>query len=215
MNESTPLYCSYPVPPDRARGVNTRHHGIKVVSSFNELMQVAAIRAAVYLSEQSCPYHEEFDGNDFCATHLIGYVDDEPAACLRVRYFADFAKLERLAVRHEFRSSRLSFDIVWAGIKLAHKKGYTRIYGHAQDRLVKFWSRFGARPMEPRRPLVFSDFSYTEMLLELDPHPDPITLDSDPYEIIRTEGSWHIPGVLDASATREVTSPLRVVGGTQ
>ena len=41
------------------------------------------------------------------------------------------------------------------------------------------------------------------------PHDDPITIDSDPYVIIRPEGEWHDKGVLDASSLRPVTSPLR------
>src|SRR5919199_5987705 len=102
---------------------------IRVARSMSDLMQVVAIRAAVYLSEQSCPYDEEFDGNDFCAMHLIGAVGGQPAACLRARFFADFAKLERLAVRAEFRKSPLAFEMVRAGIELCRKKGYTRIYG--------------------------------------------------------------------------------------
>lgn len=202
-----PIYASYgegSVDPEAPR----KPYGIKVARTLDDMMKVVAIRSAVFMSEQTCPYLEEFDGNDFSATHLIGYVGDEPAACLRARFFASFAKLERLAVRHEFRNSRLSFDIVWAGIELARKKGYTQIYGHAQDRLVKFWSRFGARPMGDNRKLAFSDYSYTEMLLEVEPHPDPLTLDSDPYELIRPEGEWHKPGILERSIARPVTSPL-------
>jgi hypothetical protein len=74
---------------------------------------------------------------------------------------------------------------------------------------VPFWKRFGARPVEPKRPLAFSDFSYTEMLLETEPHPDALSLASDPYVLIRPEGEWHRPGVLERSAVRPVTSPLR------
>lgn len=190
---------------------NSAEVQIRVARSLNDMMRVAALRSAVYLSEQSCPYDEEFDGNDFCALHLIGFVGHEPAACLRARFFADFAKLERLAVRHEFRRSPLAFEMVRAGIELCRVKGYCRIYGHAQDRLVPFWRRFGAKPVLPRRELSFSDFSYTEMLLETEPHPEAITLDADPYVIIRPEGEWHRPGILDQSATRPVTSPLREV----
>jgi predicted GNAT family N-acyltransferase len=178
---------------------------------MTDLMQVVAIRAAAFLAEQECPYAEEFEGNDFCAMHLIGAIDGEPAACLRVRFFADFAKLERLAVRYEFRRSRLAFDIVRAAIKLCRQKGYTRIYGHAQDRLVPFWSRFGARPMRPHRQLKFSDYSYTEMLLVADADPEALSLESDPYVLIRPEGHWHEPGPLERSATRPVTSPNRFV----
>ena len=111
-------------------------------------MRVMTIRSAVYMAEQECPYDEEFDGNDFSATHLIGYVGNEPAACLRIRYFADFAKMERLAVRQEFRKTRLAFKVVRAGIELCRTKGYRRIYGHSQKRLLNFWSRFGFKPFE-------------------------------------------------------------------
>lgn len=182
---------------------------IRVVKSLSDLMKVIAVRSAVFMSEQSCPFDEEFDGNDFAATHLIAFRRSEPLACIRVRFFASFAKIERLAVRHEYRNSRAAFDIVWAAINLARKKGYTVIYGHAQDRLVKFWSHFGARPMESKRKLVFSDFSYTEMLLEVMPTADAISLDCDPYVLIRPEGEWDTPGVLERSASRPVTTPLR------
>ena len=182
---------------------------IEVARTLDDVMQVISLRAAVYMAEQTCPYGEEFDGNDFCALHLIGRYDDEPAGCIRVRFFADFAKLERLAVRVEFRRSTLAFDLVRAGIELCRLKGYRRIYGHAQDRLVPFWKRFGAKPVEPKRPLTFSDFSYTEMLLETDPHPEALSLDSDPYVLIRPEGEWDRPGILERSARRPITSPLR------
>lgn len=184
---------------------------IKVASSIDQIMHVIAVRSAVFISEQSCPFFEEFDGNDFSATHLISYKGHEPIACIRIRYFAEFAKLERLAVRQEHRHSRVPFNLVWAAIDFARKKGYTKIYGHAQDRLLKFWSHFGAKPLEKRRKLVFSDFSYTEMLLEVSPDPDPITLESDPYVLIRTEGEWDQPGVLELSSDRAATSPLRKI----
>ena len=116
---------------------------VSVARSFDDLMRVVSIRSAVYIGEQECPYDEEFDGNDTSGTHLIGYVGTEPAGCIRIRYFADFAKIERLAVRKEYRTTRLSFQLVRAAIELCQMKGYRRLYGHAQKRLVNFWSRFG------------------------------------------------------------------------
>ncbi len=186
-----------------------KHHDIRLARNLSEIMQIVSIRSAVYMSEQNCPYDEEFDGNDFCAAHLIGYIGGEPAACLRIRYFADFAKVERLAVRHEYRNSTIAFRIVRESVEMCRRKGYRRIYGQAQDRLVAFWARFGAKPIEPQRKIVFSDFSYTEMLLEMAPHPEAITITADPYVIIRPEGDWDRPGILEQSAGREATSPLR------
>ncbi len=208
MNYHIPIYDNFSNSVGQVKSNGVKQFGFKVADSIGDLMKVVAIRSAVFLSEQECPYDEEFDGNDFSSTHIIGYRGTEPAACIRVRFFAEFAKLERLAVRHEFRNTSLSFRIVTAGIELARKKGYRNIYGHAQDRLVNFWSRFGAIPQVKRSELVFSDFSYTEMLLVSKPHPDPITLASDPYVIIRSEGTWHREGVLEQSAGRKVSSPL-------
>jgi predicted GNAT family N-acyltransferase len=182
---------------------------IRIARDPNDLMLVTTIRAAVYLAEQDCPVEEEFDGNDMVAAHFIGFVGREPAACLRVRFFGEFAKVERLAVRHQFRRSRVSFKLVQASVAYIKRKGFRKIYGQAQDRLVDFWAHFGAKPLGDNRKLTFSDFSYTEMVLDLEPSPDAITLDSDPYVIIRPEGDWDRPGVLDMSAGRLATEPLR------
>ena len=182
---------------------------VRIARNFNDLMTITAIRSAVYLAEQDCPIEEEFDGNDFCAAHFIGYVGDEPVGCLRVRFFGDFAKVERLAVRHQYRRSVIAFKLVKASIEYIKRKGFRKIYGHAQDRLVDFWAHFGAKPLPNARPLTFSDFSYTEVLLEIEPGKDAITMESDPYVIIRPEGEWDTPGVLDRSSSRAATSPLR------
>ena len=192
-----------------AQGAGSRAITIRIARDPNDLMLVTAIRSAVYLAEQDCPIEEEFDGNDLVAAHFIGFVGSEPAGCLRVRFFGEFAKVERLAVRHQFRRSRVSFKLVQASVEYIRRKGFRKIYGQAQDRLVDFWAHFGAKPLGHNRKITFSDFSYTEMVLDIEPGPDTITLDSDPYVIIRPEGVWDRPGVLDVSAGRAVTSPLR------
>ena len=143
----------------------------------------------------------------FRRTHLIGYVGNEPAACLRVRYFADFAKLERLAVRREFRTTRLAVTVMRAGVELCRAKGYRRIYAHAQKRLLNFFDRLGFRPLEGGREFAFSDFDYVEIVLDTTPHPQAICLGADPYVMIRPEGRWHEPGILERSAIRPVTRP--------
>src|SRR4051794_10887257 len=62
---------------------SSRDLSVTIARSLEDVMRVMTIRSAVYMGEQECPYDEEFDGNDFSATHLIGYVGNEPAACLR------------------------------------------------------------------------------------------------------------------------------------
>ena len=195
--------------PESAEARKRRRLEVRVVRNMEDMFRVATIRASVYMAEQNCPYEEEFDGNDFSATHMIGYVDGEPAACLRIRYFAGFAKLERVAVRHGLRKSRIAFRMIRAAIEFCGRKGFDRIYGHARDELVPLWRMYGFKELEPRRPVVFSDFSYTEMVRDGTPVDNAISLDSDPNVLIRPEGEWDRPSVLEISAAREASREIR------
>jgi len=56
--------------------------------------------------------------------------------------------------------------------------------------------------MTGARDFAFSDFDYTEVMLETEKHPQSINLSADPYVIIRPEGLWDAPGVLEMSACR-------------
>src|SRR6201984_168283 len=195
--------------PSALQGADQRAITVRIARDPNDLMLVTAIRSAVYLAEQDCPLEEEFDGNDLVAAHFMRFAGNEPAGCLRVRFFGEFAKVERLAVRHQYRRSRVSFKLVQASVDYVRRKGFRKIYGQAQDRLVDFWAHFGAKPLGNNRKITLSDFSYTDVVLDLKPGADAITLDSDPYVIIRPEGDWDRPGVLDLSAGRAAASPLR------
>jgi predicted GNAT family N-acyltransferase len=175
---------------------------IRVVRSMEEMARVIAIRSAVYMGEQHCPFEEEFDGNDFSATHLICHRGREPVGCMRIRYFADFAKLERLAVRNASRNVGLASQMVDAAIELCRKKGYRVLYAHAQKRLVNFWEQRGFARMPNAREFAFSDYEYVEVKLETKKHPQCITLGDDPYVLIRPEGQWEVPGILELSASR-------------
>lgn len=195
-----------PLPPGHrhsASGLRRRRTTVRIARGFDDLAMVYAIRAAVYMAEQECPYAEEFDGNDVCAMHFVGFLGGEPAGCLRARFFADFVKLERLAVLKRFRRSTLAFDLVRAGIDMARKKGFAKIYGHAREGLEPFWARFGARPFADGRSVRFSAINHTEMVIELEPHPAAISADSGGLVIARPEGDWDRPGVLDDSSRRE------------
>src|SRR6266702_7159008 len=142
FDRSNDLPAAKPAPKDSV--------SVRVVRSLDEMARVIAIRGAIYMGEQHCPFEEEFDGNDFSATHLICHKDGEPVGCMRIRYFADFAKLERLAVRSEGRGSGLAGVLLDAAIELCRKKGYRVLYAHSQKRFLKVWEQRGFRRMGTR-----------------------------------------------------------------
>ncbi len=180
---------------------------IRQVRSFEELAHVISIRSATYLAEQFPLYSEEFDGNDFCATHLVGYIDGDPAGAVRMRFFGDFAKVERLAVKLEYRKSRLAFQLVKAAVAHVRRKGFTRVYGHASSEIAPFWKLMGASEMENRKPFRFANIEYHEMGAELEPDPLAIRYGAAPMVTIRPEGLWDEPGALDWSNI--LSDPMR------
>ncbi|MDF0546044.1 GNAT family N-acetyltransferase [Sphingobium sp. H39-3-25] len=186
----------------RAAGAIT----VRVARTMEDMLKCFTIRSATYMAEQDCPFDEEFDGNDFCATHFLGEIDGEPAGCIRVRHFADFVKLERLAVRHEFRNSRLSFRLVREAINYCRRKGYLRAYGHSRSDLVRFWGIFGFRAIAGRPLFNFSEVEYVELEASLAATEDRLAIGADPYMLIRPEGDWDRPGPLDRSSSRPASS---------
>lgn len=175
---------------------------VRIARSMEDMMKCFTVRAATYMAEQECPYEEEFDGNDFCATHFLGEIGGEPAGCIRVRYFGDFVKIERLAVRQEHRTSRLAFRLVREALGFCRQKGFRRAYGHSRHDLTRFWGLFGFRPIAGRASFCFSDVEYVELEAVLEASDDSIAIGADPYIMIRPEGAWHRPGPLDLSSRR-------------
>src|ERR1700761_1599704 len=180
---------------------------VSVVTSQEGLNQAFSIRSQVYIGEQHCPYEEEFDGNDFCAMHLLACVDGEPAGTVRLRWFQDYAKFERVAVLSRFRATECAKIMMEYSFEIIRRKGYVQACGYAQKRLVKYWSKYGFVPLREDKPFTFSDHEYLEVLIRFDKHPDAINLHSDPYVAMRPEGSWDEPGILDKSAERAPTNP--------
>jgi len=81
-------------------------------------------------------------------------------------------------------------------------KGYRRIYGHAQKDLLGYYVKMGWKQLEGSSEFFFSDYPYVEIVFDTDPNPGAVALGDDPYVLLRPEGRWDRPGVLDRSAQR-------------
>lgn len=173
---------------------------IDVCRTLNDLHRIIAIRAMTYMAEQDCPFAEEFDGNDLCATQLIGYIDDEPVSCVRLRYFGSFVKVERLAVIKAHRGTDVAVATARAAIEFGRRKGFTKFYGHSSDRVASLWKRVGFRHVLHADPFEFSGIEYREMVLDVETHPQALDHRSGALRLIRPEGQWEEPGVLERAA---------------
>jgi GNAT superfamily N-acetyltransferase len=116
-------------------------------------------------------------------------------------------KVERMAVLKRYRGTDIKYEIVGSAFDLARRKGYRLCYGHAQQRLLGFWRQFGFEVYPRNRELRFSDSDYVEIVKRLAPHPDVLTIRTDPLILIRPEGRWDETGILERSAERHATPP--------
>ncbi len=176
---------------------------VRVARTLDDLQRVLVVRALVYMGEQDCPYNEEFDGNDIAgATHLIAEGNGEPLGCLRIRWFGDFAKIERVCVRKHHRSGHVARALMAEATEIIRRKGFRTFIGQIQVHMLPYWKRQGLVHREHRGEFIFSDRAYAEVESHLEPHSMAITMDSDPLVIDRPEGDWDRPGPLDRSVER-------------
>jgi predicted GNAT family N-acyltransferase len=184
------------------------HVRVSVARDLNAIMRVLALRALVYMGEQICPFEEEFDGNDFAAaTHLLAEIDGEPVGALRLRWFAEFVKIERVAVKPAHRGGPVVRSLMGEAMQLAARRGFRRGLGHIQARLEPFWRKLGFIPRPGRPRFRFSDHEYIEVEGAIAPHPQRLSIDAPPLLLLRPEGLWDEPGPLDRSAARPAVNP--------
>jgi predicted GNAT family N-acyltransferase len=179
---------------------------IKLAANSDELMQCFALRAAVFMGEQACPYWEEFDGNDYAASHIIMYVDGEPAGTMRLRWFQSFCKFERCVVLKRYRGLGIHHEInAWAK-RFAQRKGYTKAYVHLQKRHMPMMEKEGFRRVD-NKVFKFSDHEYYAVYCELVPGKDAVRLQTDPMIVNRPEDRLDEEGILEKSSVRGATNP--------
>ncbi|MBN1560674.1 GNAT family N-acetyltransferase [candidate division KSB1 bacterium] len=115
----------------------------KIVTTMDELLKAYAVRAIVFIGEQKCRYAEEIDEHEHSCIHILGELDGEPIAAARLRFPGPYAKLERIAVRQEWRGRGVGHQLVDYMIEESVKRGYTTFKMHAQAQLVDYYAAHG------------------------------------------------------------------------
>ena len=165
---------------------------IEIVTKLEQFMHVMAVRAICYMEDTVFPADQAYDGNDFQCTHIIVYLQDEPIGAVRIRWFKDFAKIERTAFRPRYRDVgylKALADYVFAHIA---RKGYSRAITHASPKYARLWRiLLGMRKVNKASASYFGE-DYIELVKELDVPANAITGDSDVDVLFRTEGAWDV-----------------------
>ena len=116
---------------------------LRIVQTPEDLQKAFCVRSIVFIEGQHCPYNVEVDGLDYSAVHFLGVIGDEPVATARIRLFKDYVKIERVAVRKEYRRKGMGKDLFAFILNHIAEMGYKKMVLHAQAYLLKFYEDFG------------------------------------------------------------------------
>jgi hypothetical protein len=180
---------------DRSGPIGHNSIRVVIVTTLEQLQHAYTIRAICFMEENGVAAGQSFDGNDLQATHVLAYADEEPIGALRIRWFKDFALIERTAFRKAYRSPRILKTLSQVVFKHIARKGYSKVITHAQPLYARMWcALLGFKKVEGKEYVHFAGHQepYVEIVKELDTPENAITLATDPTVMFRTESEWDV-----------------------
>ena len=170
----------------------------EIVTTPRQWLHASAIRSICFLEEHNVAADLVFDGNDYNSTHVVAYDGEEPIGTTRIRWFKDFAKIERTAFRKAYRG--VGILRAFARFVFAHiaRKGYTRVITHASEKYARLWKTVLGFKSSSKQPAFFDGQEpFYEIWRDIAPAVDPISLDTSCAILFRTEGHWDEPGAFE------------------
>ncbi len=168
---------------------------IELATSEELFKGAMAVRKQVFVKELNIPAAKEFDGNDYCAAHVVAYVQKRhrrlPIGTMRIRFFSDFVKFERMAVTRNFRKTNVSEDIMQFGIHYASLKGYRQVYGMCKQELLPRWQQCGYHEVKGAEHVEQNGMILIPICMDLPENPQAIRITSHPTLLTALEGHWH------------------------
>lgn len=163
---------------------------IVIVSNDSEFAQAMGIRRSVFVDECKLDEKKEFDGNDYCATHILALDGDTPVGTMRIRYFNGFVKMERMCVVKDYRKTDASEQIMQKGMDFVAQKGYEKVYGVCKKELLSRWQKNGFEVI-PDTPLIEQNGqTLIPIFCNLEKRQDVLTMQTSAEVLNAKEGTW-------------------------
>ena len=136
----------------------------RIAESFDDIVRASVVRGIVFVGEQHTNYAIEKDEHEDSAIHILGEIAGEPIAAGRIRFLGEFAKLERLAVRKEWRGWGYGGRLIEFMMQVARDRGFSKFKLHAQAVSKGFYARYGFRA--EGKTFIEADIEHCLMLKE-------------------------------------------------
>ncbi|WP_027107685.1 GNAT family N-acetyltransferase [Lacticigenium naphthae] len=99
------------------------------------------IREAVFIQEQKVPREIELDRKDDIAMHVVGYIDNVPVATARVTHMDNFFKIQRVALKKEYRNKGFGYLLLQEIENKALELSVPLLVLNAQEQVVSFYKK--------------------------------------------------------------------------
>lgn len=163
---------------------------IVIVGSDEEFQEMREIRTKVFVEEHKIPAEKEFDGNDYRSAHVLLKVKGKAVGTMRIRFFSDFVKFERMAVLPEYRKGDAADKIMNKGFQFVAKKGYQKVYGVCKKELLGRWKKCGYEPIDGAPTVQQNNMTLVPIMRELAEDENAIRITS-PAELLNAkEDTW-------------------------
>lgn len=119
---------------------------VRRVDGQTEMDAALELRHDVFCVEQGVPVHEELDGRDGDAVHLVAVSDGELLGTCRVLLIGPTAQFSRLAVRQDARRRGIATALLQAADHETLAGGGRRLVLHAQTYARALYDAAGYAP---------------------------------------------------------------------
>jgi predicted GNAT family N-acyltransferase len=116
---------------------------IRRTQTRQELAAAMALRYEVFCKEQGVPRHEERDGRDHDAVHLIAVADGQLLATCRLVFVGPTVQFSRLAVTQSARRLGIATQLLALTDTETRAGGANRIVLHAQTYARSLYNQAG------------------------------------------------------------------------
>ena len=130
-----------------------------------DMADVLEVRRVVFIVGQDVPEHEERDGKDDEAIHLIAHDDGKAVGTARILLLDGVGKIGRVAVLDEQRGRGLGKEIMLAALAELRREGVGRAKLAAQTHAVGFYEALGFVAEGPE--FMDAGIPHRNMLLDL------------------------------------------------
>jgi len=114
------------------------------VGPTSDLGACLALRATVFIEEQDVPEHEERDGRDGEAHHLLARLEGRPVGCARILIKGETGKIGRVCVLREARGAGIGAALIEACLAyLRGQEGVSRAVLGSQTHALGFYEKLG------------------------------------------------------------------------